>query len=161
VRARLARDLAGVAAGRRWLTEVLLDDNGADEVRAAAAWALGTVDEPAARQALAFARRATHPAVAANAAAALARPRQARPVSPVSVTTVALRDQAGRPVAGRWLRFAVGDGSEVWARTGAAGQASVSGLPGGSATTTVTAAELGAQLLLHDPSDGIGQIARQ
>jgi HEAT repeat protein len=133
---RAARDNDGPAAAAR-LARAIGDPAELPDVRAAAAWAAGRAWRlPGADGALAEALRraafAADPALAANARAAL---------TPVDVDLkgarrrawagVRLLDADGAPIARRWVVLAAREGTGVWAKTGVAGTARVSGLPPG------------------------------
>jgi HEAT repeat protein len=147
VRARLCPVLASSAGGRARLGQALGDEAEADEVRAAAAWALAGASEPGLRAALERARTHLHPAIAANAGAALGGP------PGTGWAAVQLRGPAGRPTAGQWLWADLPGGRALWGRTGAAGRVRWSGLSG---PVTVHAA---GQLGLEHPGDGLGKIS--
>jgi hypothetical protein len=136
VKARLCPALAGGAQGRLALARLLSHPDASGEVQAAAAWALAGARDPGVRRALEWASASSHPAVAANARAALAVPAGARDRS--APLRVRLVDELEGPQAGRWLvaRLSVGP---VWFRTGGLGQARLS--HPGSASAPVESAD--------------------
>jgi hypothetical protein len=104
----------GRAALASWLRSPLVPD----ELRAAAAWALAGATAHELRAALEAATHDGHPAVAANARAALA----ASPGSASATLRLRLRDEAGAPAAPRWLIVELPGVGPVWTRTGSLGQ---------------------------------------
>jgi HEAT repeat protein len=148
VRARLCPALASSATGRARLAVALGDRAEDDEVRAAAAWALAGTSDPGPRAALEQARASLHPALAANAQAALQLRRGP------AAATVQLRSAAGRALPGQWLQATLPGGPALWARTGSAGRVRLSGL-GGPVTVSAASPELS----VADAGDGLGKIA--
>jgi HEAT repeat protein len=148
VRARLCPALALAASGRARLAAAIGDRTEDDEVRAAAAWALVGATEAAPRAALEQARTSLHPALAANAQAALQARRGAE------TATVQLTGAGRRPLPGQWIRAALPGGAWVWARTGSAGRVRLSGLTGAAAVSAASA-----ELSLADARDGVGKVA--
>jgi HEAT repeat protein len=174
VRARLCPALAMTPPGRVQLAAVLDNPSEDEEVRAAAAWALAGAPEPAVRGALERARDGLHPAVSANARAALAAVRPPGPgrrlslrvlvvARPEAVLAPAVARPGGasdeRPLAHGWLRAALPGRLPVWGRTDSAGQLQLllGDASSGAAGPRVTFAD--PQLVLEDPGDGLGQIS--
>lgn len=153
IRARLAGVLAGSPRGREDLAQVLASEIEGDEVRAAAAFALRGARDPQARAALTRASRDLHPAVAANAQAALAPQGETRAHG---VLRVRLVGDDGRALAGRWLLVRTQTGATWWTRTGQLGQAV---LAAGAGPVSVGLAAR--ELLLEDTGDGLWQIPGQ
>jgi HEAT repeat protein len=118
VRARLCAALASSPDGRLGLARVLLYPRESGEVQAAAAWALAGTRDPALRRALDWASNSAHPAVAANARAALAATARPRGAS----LRLRLLGATEAPVEGRWMIAHLPAGP-VWFRTGGLGQA--------------------------------------
>jgi hypothetical protein len=140
VKARLCPALASSADGRTALARLLLHPGASGEVQAAAAWALAGVREPGLRRAMEWASGSTHPAVAANARAALAVPPGARDrTGPVRLRLV---DNLEAAQAGRWLIAHLPPGP-VWFRTGGLGQARLPHPGSGSVKVEPAEPELG------------------
>ncbi len=132
VRGRLCAALARLqtpAAVER-LRTTLLDDDGEDDVRAAAAWASGSLGKPPLREALIKVRDALSPAVAANARTALARGAGPR-ADHKEWIGVRLLAPDGTPHARRWVAVTARDGTTTWSMTGVMGETRVFGLPVG------------------------------
>jgi HEAT repeat protein len=139
VRARLC-SLAGTSEdGRRSLVRLLVHPRESPEVQAAAAWALAGTRDPSARRALQWAGGTLHPAVAANARAALVAPFP----GPGPALQLRLVDRSGTSAGTHWLvaHLAVG---AVWVKTGQLGQARLTGV--GPAAVRVQAADAQLQL---------------
>jgi hypothetical protein len=157
LRARLAPLVALDDHGPAELGHRLSRPHESDEARAAAAWALAGTHEPALRAALERATGDLHPAVAANARAALAV------TQPAAERTRSIRVRLvgadARPDQGRWLAVQVPGAGPVWTRTGRLGQAALGGLAGG--TVAVAIAPAGGELSLEDAGDGVRQIPGQ
>jgi hypothetical protein len=132
VRARLCVGLATSADGRARLGAVLHDRTEDDEVAAAAAWALAGRTEGSLRTALVHAKGSSHPAIAANAAAALGKTGNLGRQGSAPIV-LRLRKPNGEPLAREWVRLTGRDadmGAEtVWTRTDAFGLVTVFGLP--------------------------------
>ena len=120
VRARLCEALASSPDGRLALARALLHPRESGEVQAAAAWALAGTREPALRRVLEWASNLSHPAVAANARAALALPLAARGRG--ASLRLRLVDEAQAPQGGHWMIAHLPVGP-VWFHTGGLGQA--------------------------------------
>jgi HEAT repeat protein len=155
VRARLCPPMALLPDGAARLIETLVRPGEQPEVQAAAAWALAGSADPSARAGLAHAARNLHPAVAANARAALAQPRGAAG----GVLHLRLVSPAGAPEPGHWVLIEAttpaGPALAVWARSGTLGQLAAR-LPG-ARSVSVRLPEL--QLRLDHPGDGVGEVA--
>ena len=141
VRPRLCPALAalGEGAGRDRLVELVSDGGTPVPLRAAAAWALATAPDlprddlaamAALRLALTRASTSFSPAVAANAAAAMAVIGRRAPGKPAAVTLRLLAPD-GTPVAHEMLAVTAADGMTVWTRSGLDGGAHLSGLSPG------------------------------
>jgi HEAT repeat protein len=144
-RARLCPVLAATGGGRARLGAAVADRTEDDEVRAAAAWALAGSSEANLRAILEQASHSLHPAIAANAQAAL-RARRGQEWATVQLG-------GGRPpAAGQWLWVALPGGLSLWARTGSAGRVRFSGLLG------PVAVHAASELSLEDAGDGLGKI---
>jgi HEAT repeat protein len=159
-RARLCAALIdlGGEAGRARLARAIDDEAEIPDVRAAAAWAAaggvaGAVhpNRPGTPlgDALARAANAAHPAVSANARAALAKlgmATAAATATAAAATVTATGDASprrrewagvrlvaadGTVLAGRWLALTASDGTTVWTRSGLDGVAHLHGLPAG------------------------------
>ena len=158
------RHLAGVAAAGLGVALLLWHEFGALTGRplaavgmlfAAAVWALGgaesrKVDLPF----LQHASGSAHPAVVANAAAALAALGHA--ATAVSAT-VRLLTRDGQPLADEWVRFNAPGVGPVWTKTGVTGYARVFGLP---ASGHWEATLINAGLVLEHAGDSLGKISR-
>jgi hypothetical protein len=120
VRARLCEALASSSDGRLALARALLHPRESGEVQAAAAWALAGTREPALRRVLEWASTLSHPAVAANARAALVL----RPAVRGRGGSLRLRlvDETQAPQEDRWMIAHLPVGP-VWFHTGGLGQA--------------------------------------
>ncbi len=152
VRSRLCALAAGSEAGRLTLARWLAHPRESPEVQAAAAWALAGVREPVARNTLRWAAASTHPAVAANARAALARPLGSGPRASAAMR-IRLTDDAGAPEAGRWIIAHLPAGP-VWIRSGTLGQARLPGAGPAPVRLQPADSELVLRLSDDDPQSG-------
>jgi cellulose synthase operon protein C len=150
VRARLCAGAASSEDGRRLLVQLLVHPRQSGEVQAAAAWALAGVRHAVVRRALDWASRSSHPAVAANARAALAMAISDRRPQASPPLRLRLVDGSGSPAAGRWLIAHLKEGP-VWIRSGTFGQARLS--RAGDAPVRVEPADRDLRLTLS-PADG-------
>jgi cellulose synthase operon protein C len=123
VRARLCALAAASEEGRRSLVRLLVHPRESPEVLAAAAWALAGARDPTVRRILQWAARTSHPAVAANAHAALAAPA----AGPGPALQLRLVDRSGTSEGTQWLVAHLGVGP-VWIKTGQLGQARLAGV---------------------------------
>jgi cellulose synthase operon protein C len=138
VRARLCALAAASEEGRGSLVRLLVHPRESPEVQAAAAWALAGTRDPSARRTLQWAAGTSHPAVSANAQAALAAPGGGGPA-----LQLRLVDRSGTSESTHWLiaHLAVGP---VWVKTGQLGQARLGGV--GPSSVRVQAADPQLQL---------------
>ena len=154
-RAALAASMARSRQGAERLAAVLRAPDQPAEVRAAAAAALAGSSSPQLRALLGWAaNHDAHPAVAANARAALG-------AAAPAAAGVALRliAPAGTSPEGRWLRARRPGDAWWWARTGSLGQARLP-LPPGALEIEIAGSDL-PQVLLQHPGHRIGQLARE
>ncbi len=151
VRARLCPALVGSGAGGARLARALLAASEADEVRAAAAWALaGAPRDGGPRGALDRIDLAgMHPALAANVQAARTLAWGG------SSHLLWLRDRAGRPLKGEWVQVVTPSGARIWGRTGERGQLRMFGLPADGIKLSLP----GPELVLDDAGDAVGEVA--
>jgi len=128
VRARLCAALARNGEATSRLDVVLQDRRETEDVRAAAAWAAAAVPSPGRRAILEQLAAGAHPAVSANARAALASA-----AAGGSWVGVRLRTPtgAGAPLPRHWLMARARGGSWIWTRTDNDGMARVWGLGDG------------------------------
>ncbi len=140
VRARLAPALArvGTPAALAHLRFALDDDDEADAVRAAAAWAAAGVRDGGVRAALERRVAAVGPAaVVANGRAALAYPGAANSERWARWTGLRVLMPAGLgPLPRRWVVLSIEGHAPVWAMTGVAGGVRLFGLPRGPVTVS-------------------------
>ncbi|HET6282562.1 MAG TPA: HEAT repeat domain-containing protein [Polyangia bacterium] len=156
VRARLCAAFAkGGAEALSRLDVVLEDQAEPDDVRAAAAWSAAAVPSPERRAVLERLAGARHPAVAANARAALAVAGTANRDgvalrSPGSWVGVRLLAPTGAPLPQRWLMARARGGLWIWARTDDDGMARIWGL--GDGPIEISAAEPASVRLRRPPA---------